>query len=267
MNQEFKNVLSEIKYKYHITQADIAEKIGANRSYLSEVVNGRAQYSDALKEKIKAAFPTLSCFEQYNPDVENAIMSFMRSNLFTVDDLAKRIGVSGIEVTETIALGFTEESAKRWSDTFGFDKDFLLTGNGQLIPSKETRVPLIPITAQAGRLSNFASSVSEYECEKIVSPIKDAELAIPITGESMAPEFPSGSIVFVKKINEKVFIEWGKPYVLDTVNGAVIKYLAPGKDGCVKCISVNADPMYAPFEIPLSEVYGIYRIVNMLCMK
>lgn len=157
--------------------------------------------------------------------------------------------------------------------------DWLMTGQGEMlkeakqektIPQKSNiegkTIPLLPISAQGGRLNEFIVSVRESECERVVSPIRDADFAIPISGDSMAPEYPNGSQVHVKKINEKAFIEWGRVYVLDTCNGTVIKRIAPSeKEGYVKCLSINPDPIYAPFEICLNDVYGIYRV--MLCLS
>lgn len=82
----------------------------------------------------------------------------------------------------------------------------------------------------------------------------------------MAPEYPNGSRLLIKRINEKAFIEWGKTYVLDTCNGSVIKRIVPSaKEGFVKCLSINTDPIYAPFEVALSDIYGIYKVL--LCMS
>lgn len=156
---------------------------------------------------------------------------------------------------------------------------WLLTGEGDMLkqPSKEENnneldgiegkfIPLLPVSAQGGRLNDFVVSVRESDCEKVVSPIKDADFAIPVSGDSMAPEYPNGSQVHVKKINENAFIEWGRVYVLDTCNGAVIKRIVPSeREGYVRCISINPDPIYAPFEIDLNDVYGIYRV--MLCLS
>lgn len=126
-------------------------------------------------------------------------------------------------------------------------------------------VPMLPISAQGGTLNDFVVSVKGSDCEYVVSPIKGAEYAMPISGDSMAPEYPAGSTVFIKKINEKAFIDWGRVYVLDTCNGTVIKILVPSTHkGFVKCLSINENPKFAPFEVSLSDVFGIYRV--MLCM-
>lgn len=127
-------------------------------------------------------------------------------------------------------------------------------------------VPLLPIAAQGGSLNDFVVSVKDSDCEKVVSPIKGAQFAMPVSGDSMAPEYPNGSQIFIKRINEKAFIEWGKVYVLDTCNGTVIKILVPSeKDGYVRCLSINKDPIFAPFDVSWSDVYGVYRVL--LCMS
>lgn len=127
-------------------------------------------------------------------------------------------------------------------------------------------VPLLPIAAQGGSLNDFVVSVKESDCEKVVSPIRGADFAMPISGDSMAPEYPNGSQIFIKRINEKAFIEWGKVYVLDTCNGVVVKILVPSqKEGYVRCVSINTDPIFAPFEVAWEDINGVYRVL--LCMS
>lgn len=153
---------------------------------------------------------------------------------------------------------------------------WLKTGEGDMVRAGGSKameadyrgmiyIPLLPIYAQGGSLNDFIVSVKDTECERIVSPIKGADFAINVSGESMYPEFPSGSQILIKKINERAFIDWGKTYVLDTCNGTVIKRIVPStREGYIKCISINPAPEYAPFEVSLEDVYGIYRV--MMCM-
>lgn len=127
-------------------------------------------------------------------------------------------------------------------------------------------VPLLPISAQGGSLNDFVVSFKDIDCEKIISPIKGATFAITVTGDSMAPEYPSGSQILIKKINDKAFIEWGRVYVLDTCNGVVIKRIVPSnKEGCVQCMSDNNPMVFAPFDINMNNIFGIYKV--MLCMS
>lgn len=128
-------------------------------------------------------------------------------------------------------------------------------------------VPLIPIRAQGGTLNDFTRSVMEYDCEKVVSPIKGADFAMTVSGDSMSPEYPSGCQILIKKIDERIFIDWGKVFVLDTANGTIIKKLMPvqGDPNKVLCVSIN--PNYPSYEVSLEHVFGVYRVLMCMSLK
>lgn len=127
-------------------------------------------------------------------------------------------------------------------------------------------LPVIPTEAMAGTLGEFEDSVHAYECERMISPIKGADYAIKVCGDSMSPEIPNGSQILVKKIWEEEFIEWGKIFCLDTRNGAVIKRIYPTDNpDVVECRSVN--PEYPPFRVNVRSVFGWYRVLMVMCMK
>lgn len=155
--------------------------------------------------------------------------------------------------------------------------EWLRTGNGEMIDKNKViekrnadnafRVPLLPIAAQGGTPDNFECQVEKYDCEMMLSPIENVSLAIPITGDSMSPEFPSGSKVLVQKINEKAFIEWGCTYVLDTVNGAIIKNIFPVKDDETKVICRSVNPNFSDFIIDTADIRGWYRVRCCITIK
>lgn len=213
--------------------------------------------------------------------VGNKLKEYFEKKGISQVEIAREMGVSKAYVNGLFAgrNTFGKVQAQKWGNHFGLSVSWLLTGEGEMLkqPSEEENnkdldgvngktIPLFPVSAQGGRLNDFVVSVRESDCEKVVSPIKDADFAMPVSGDSMAPEYPNGSQVHVKKINENAFIEWGRVYVLDTCNGAVIKRVVPSeREGCVRCISINPDPIYAPFEVNLDDVNGIYRV--MLCLS
>lgn len=190
------------------------------------------------------------------------------------NDLGLSIGTLGKSRKENRDL--SEKNIEKILNFYtDLNRTWLLTGEGSMFATEPslagfnemefTRVPLLPISAQGGSLNDFVVSVSLQDCEKIISPINGADIAITISGDSMADEYPNGSIVLAKRINERAFIDWGKVYVLDTCNGVVVKTLTPSeKEDCIRCVSINPDPIYAPFEVALNDIYGVYRV--MLCM-
>lgn len=168
------------------------------------------------------------------------------------------------------------------------NKIWLLTGEGEMLNNnKQDYTPqnitneavqndisdyktwLLPQTAHGGSLTNIpADGTFLQNCERIVSPIKGVDFAINIYGESMSPEYPSGSRVLIKKINPDIFIDWGRVYVLDTSNGVIIKEIRKcQKEGFITCHSINTDPKYADFDVPLKEIYGMYRVLMCLSAK
>lgn len=173
---------------------------------------------------------------------------------------------------------------QRIVDTFPqIDMTWLLTGEGEMLKSSSSlaegtvpsagevmlsKVPLLPLDAIAGTLNDFVGSVQRYQCEQVINPITGADFAITVSGESMAPEYPNGSRIFIKKIKEDAFIDWGRVFVLDTCNGVVVKRIVPSEkdtENYIRCLSINPDPIYAPFEVAWNDIYGVYRVL--LCMS
>jgi phage repressor protein C with HTH and peptisase S24 domain len=182
----------------------------------------------------------------------------------TYQDFAKLIGVSknaisaaknGNETYLTDSLMKKIESAVRYY------------GDAPT-PSEITQemILVIPTGARAGTIGDFAASIAAYDCERMVTPIKGADYAMQVTGDSMSPEYPSGSMVIIKRINEKAFVEWGKTYVLDTENGAVIKTIRKTDDPeVIECVSTN--PAYQPFTMETKYINGWYRVLMVLSLK
>ena len=126
--------------------------------------------------------------------------------------------------------------------------------------------PVFPVEAMAGTMVEFFQSVKEYDCERMISPIKGVDYAIKISGDSMSPEYPSGSLCLIKRVDEKQFVAWNEVYVLDTDNGAVIKRIRKtDKDGVVECVSIN--PAYQPFTIETSYIHGWYKVLMVMSVK
>jgi len=201
-------------------------------------------------------------------------MGLLARNLgLSVAQLQKEIDVSNAYVQNTRKP--SAKVVKALKDKFPqVNADWVADGVGDMFVASYstgtegvTYVPLLPISVQGGSPSNFEASVMEYECEMIVSPIKDASHASTITGDSMAPEYPNGSKILVKRINEAAFIEWGRTYELDTVNGPIVKNVFPCKedDSRVLCRSINPD--FADFTVAKEDIRAWYRVLMQMSLK
>lgn len=143
--------------------------------------------------------------------------------------------------------------------------DWLATGEGVMLKGQKTSeelsgfiVPVLPIAAGASIC--FEEQIKQYDCEMALSPVCNASMAITVNGDSMSPEFPNGSKIFIQKIDNLSFIEWGCTYALDTDNGAIIKNIIPvsGDESQIICRSVN--PNYADFRVRVEDIRGWYRV-------
>lgn len=214
--------------------------------------------------------------------VKDRTLEFIKFKGLTMKAFEQRCDLSTGYVT-SMRKGYGSEKLNNVLTAFPeLNREWLLYGEGDMLSSTSSaqpqpsvknervaddeayKVPLVPISALAGSLNDFSLSVKRDDCETVVSPIKDIDMAIKISGDSMEPEYPSDSQVFVKKINERAFLEWGRVYVLNTCNGIVIKRLMPTNDpNTVLCESIN--PKYPPFEVNLENVNGVYRVI--MCMS
>ena len=216
--------------------------------------------------------------ENVHVKIAREIKDYLVEKGLTMTEVAARLGCSQQAVSNQLSgRKIGENVARKWAEEFGFNLVYLMTGEGSLVGLGEAKlvtgeapntVPLLPIFAQAGSLTGWSEGVEESKCERVISPVNDVDMAVHIYGESMYPDIQNGSVVYVRRINPRAFIEWGRAYILDTVNGPLLKYLTPGSDDeHIRCVSANHDPMYAPFEVAKEDVLGIYRVVMCMSMK
>lgn len=125
---------------------------------------------------------------------------------------------------------------------------------------KETK-PRLPILAAAGSLSEYISGVKLQDCEQvpIVSRFPSYDFTMYIKGDSMEPKFEGGDEIACKRVYD--VIEWGKTYVLDTNDGAVIKRIYDDGDN-IRCVSYNKE--YPDFTVRKDCINGIFRVVGLI---
>ena len=119
-------------------------------------------------------------------------------------------------------------------------------------------VPIVPYAVRGGALQGFSEGVEEWECERITSPIRGAELAFEVTGDSMSPGFPAGTRVLLKRV--KSVIAWGEVHVIDTVDGPVLKRIDQTEDPDTFILRSD-NPAYQPIHIGREDIRGVWRVL------
>ena len=136
-----------------------------------------------------------------------------------------------------------------------------------LATSPNEGIPLIPLSAMAGAFTGD-TSVLEYECERYVIPaFKGADFLIQVKGDSMQPTYYSGDLVACQRVPlNNLFFQWNKTYVLDTVQGALIKRIRRGSDeNHVLIVSDNTD--YEPFELSKDQFHGVALVRGLVRLE
>lgn len=200
---------------------------------------------------------------------------FLRAERITNSEFARKMGLSPAYIG-SMRKSMPEEKVEKLCEIFpNLNRDWLLYGQGEMYADHQInddksrkpdyyRVPLLPVSANAGRSVGISEGIGLSECAMVISPYEDATLAIMVVGDSMEPDIPNGITLFLSPINHASFIPWGTPFVLDTENGTLVKklYPSPENDDYLEARSINPD--YPPFRIPKESIFGIYRILGQL---
>lgn len=202
-------------------------------------------------------------------------------------DFSKKVGISSSMMNEILKnrskVGL--KVIQNTVNTFpGYSLDWLIKGNGKMredfkIPQlhndpneewilKTYGIPLIPIEAMAGFGTGETAMIMEYESERFLVPtFRGADYLISIKGSSMYPKYNSGDIVACKNLSlTDIFFQWNKVYVLDTVQGALIKRIKKGSDDN-HILIVSDNEKYDPFELHISQINAIAIVMGVIRLE
>lgn len=174
----------------------------------------------------------------------------------------------GVDKIENILLCYPDLSS-----------EWLLTGNGSMLKNDVDRpvsiktndlnegIPLITID----RISDFGTIAAQkpyYKCKRYVIPaFREAEFLIQIKGNSMYPKYSSGDLVACKKLPlEDIFFQWNKVYVLDTIQGALIKRVKQGS-ASDHILIISENDKYDPFELAMDQINSIAIVIGVIRLE
>jgi len=168
--------------------------------------------------------------------------------------------------------------------------EWLLTGQGEMLktgvsvgtkpPEKEVGVHLIPLYDGVMTASMMAQELpAQSEPVEMVNAgdwFRDATAAMRVHGDSMFPDYVSGSIVAMKEVHNKRLIIYGQDYMIETTEYRVIKRLQKSEQpkSWLMC-STNTELwevgpqkgklIHEPQDIHIDDAIRVYQILG--CIK
>lgn len=215
----------------------------------------------------------------------NAVENLIKSNIVaSAKAVAENIGISSSMMTEickersnigTIPL-------QNFVTKYNISANWLLTGEGSMISEEEIKpmpiatdapssdcLPLIPIEVMAGYNGTDMPGVALSECPMYCVPefvSAGAQFLIRVSGSSMYPKYNSGDILACRRIPDITFFQWGKVYVIDSCQGAMVKRIFEGQQpGTITCKSDNQS--YPPFELPKQEIRSLSIVIGVIRLE
>ncbi len=137
-------------------------------------------------------------------------------------------------------------------------------------PATLRTLPLIPIDAVAGYNGLDEPGINLLDCAQYAIPdfqAVHADFLIRVSGSSMYPKYSSGDILACRKVPEVTFIQWGKIYVIDSCQGAMVKRLFRIDDKPDHLLCKSDNPNYPPFELPKSEIRSLSIVVGAIRLE
>lgn len=220
-----------------------------------------ADFSERLKEVIDLLEITPNTFGQklgYNRS--QTIYDLINNKCKPSYDFVKKFMIS--DISETISI------------------EWLITGEGPMLrsdlptahPSADTGVgiPLIPIEAVAGLPTDDPVGMRFIDCAHYIIPefaSLNVEYMIRVSGSSMYPKYSNGDILACRRVHDVLFFQWGKIYVIDSSQGALVKRVFQDKDpDRILLVSDNREH-YPPFSIPKSDIRSLSIVVGVIRLE
>lgn len=207
--------------------------------------------------------------------VKDRLLRFLQAEKISNSEFSRKMGLSPAYVG-AMRKSMPEDKVRQLIELYpNLNRDWLLYGEGEMyLPANTGKevsddlagylVPLLPVEAYAGNLQMWSQGVALADCEKIVAPMKGVDFAIKVSGDSMEPFVSNGNTMLIKKINERAFIPWGNPLVIDSENGVLVKVVEPSDKGSAYIEAHSYNPKYKPIEIHMDSVYGFYRVLSIV---
>lgn len=232
-NQELISIIEEIRFREKINQNQLAEKIGIDSHYLSDVKNGRFPLTDELRERLYVCFPYLK----------------MRSDV--------------TPLTEADTKFYT--STKRGTE-------FLERNDGKIIMQVPV-VPFRTLGSPPDEYAKLIEDEEWDMMSFIVDVVHHGQYyAFRVDGDSMddgtREGFVRDDIVLVRELDREDWMprlrynKWPYWVVVFGNNVRIKQIIGQDDNGNITLHSLNPSPEYTDFTLHLDDVRRLFNVVQ-----
>lgn len=195
--------------------------------------------------------------------IGQALAQYFKEQGITQEMIAERLGVSQQYVSRLLSgkTAFGKKQAQRFSEIWDIRPSWLLTGEGPMLASGK-KIPLYDDDATIGGINGMVANVDDQaratEWIDAGDWFPSATSAIHHYGDSMV-EYPSGSILALKRVTDARTLLNGEHYVIETDEFRITKQILDDGDDII-AYSTNKETypdgrlIYAPIRIPKSAI-------------
>lgn len=197
-------------------------------------------------------------------EISEKLTGYFKSQGITQEEIADRLGVSQQYVSRLLTgkTAFGKKQAQKFSEIWGLQPSWLLTGEGNMMKSEAKKIPLYDDAPSIGGKNDVFAFVDDKsrptEWIDAGEWFPTATSAIHHYGDSMV-EYPSGCILALKRVEDTRLLVNGAIYVIETSEFRVTKQIQCDGD-CIIAYSTNRETypdgrlIYAPFPIPKESI-------------
>lgn len=197
------------------------------------------------------------------------------------------ISISQFEQRAKLANGFVSNTNARMRNSSKnlistqfpeLNMEWLIRGKGEMLNKEEDDIivstrNIIPFYDDVVTIGGVNSMVANLENSSNVEYIdtgdwfNDATSAIRHYGDSMV-EYPSGSILALKRVRDTNLLIWGRNYCIETTEFRITKRLQDGGDDYIIAYSSNTETypdgtlIHSPIKIPKSSIIHIDLVIG-----